>query len=73
MYLDNGYNTYLDIDIILYTMRKLIRHDAASKWPHRIEQNRIEQNRIEQNRIEKQNSFFLLFKHGKFYQEYKNY
>lgn len=63
MYLDNGYNTYLDIDIILYTMRKLIRHDAASKWPHRIEQ----------NRIEKQNSFFLLFKHGKFYQEYKNY
>ena len=37
MYLDNGYNTYLDIDIILYTMWKLIRHDAASKWPHRIE------------------------------------
>ena len=38
MYLDNRYNTsYIDIHIILYTMRKLIRHDDASKWPHRKE------------------------------------
>lgn len=34
MYLDNGYNTYIDIHIIVYTMQKLIRQDVASKWPH---------------------------------------
>ena len=37
MYLDKRYNSYIDIDIILYTMRKLIHHDVASKWAHRIE------------------------------------